>query len=85
MTLSYGIILYSLINIVENMQKNSNLCHYFFFQFSIFGNYDLILNCCLSTLYSRRLHVSALFLVNVLSCWYLCAHKANKEIFLLSA
>jgi hypothetical protein len=37
-----------------------------FFLFDILGNYDLILNCLSSrTLYSRRRHLDALFLINV--------------------
>jgi hypothetical protein len=41
-------------------------CHYWFFQFDILHNYDLILNCLnFRTLYSRQHHLNVLFLINV--------------------
>jgi hypothetical protein len=54
-------------NKLESMQgKFASLCHYRFPQFVIPRNYDLILNCLnFRTLYSRRRHLDALFLINI--------------------
>jgi hypothetical protein len=54
-------------NKIENMQRKfASLGYYRFFQFCMLRNYDLIpshLN--FRTLYSRRRHLNALFLINV--------------------
>jgi hypothetical protein len=52
---------------LESIQRKfANLCHYRFPQLVSPRNYDLILNCInFRTLYSRRRHLHALFLINV--------------------
>jgi hypothetical protein len=54
-------------NKIENTQREfANLCCYLSFQFYILHDYDLMLSRLnFRTLYSRRRHLDALFLINV--------------------